>query len=161
MNYWTNENGQRLRWREWRATTPRAIVFFSHSYGLHAGLIDRIFSTYFYFKACIFYICWYLVKTNWFINLKEYSKPYQLIKLEIWWMRHTIPCLHTIMSIMASRNRPLRVVLIGKLSIIVNKNWFEDVNGIASTHLWEILLNVFVGWKEKFQMFLCFCGVTE
>lgn len=42
MNYWTNENGQRLRWREWRATTPRAIVFFSHSYGLHAGLIDKI-----------------------------------------------------------------------------------------------------------------------
>ena len=42
MNYWTNENGQRLRWREWRHDNPRAIVFFSHSYGLHAGLIHNI-----------------------------------------------------------------------------------------------------------------------
>lgn len=45
MDYWTNENGQRLRWREWRAENTRAVVFFSHSYGLHAGIIDRLAPT--------------------------------------------------------------------------------------------------------------------
>ncbi|CAG5105960.1 Oidioi.mRNA.OKI2018_I69.chr1.g2607.t1.cds [Oikopleura dioica] len=40
IDYWTNENGHRLRWREWPVDRPKAVVFISHTYGLHSGVFQ-------------------------------------------------------------------------------------------------------------------------